>query len=845
MSAAERMPLPRLAFIGGVAAKLRGRPDSEHEMSFNRLTFAFLIVIYLVVSNARAHAPALIGMAVYMLVAVGVFIHILRHPQGSVTRRLFSLVWDMSFLSYQMHLGDALTSALFPIYLWVIFGNGFRFGSSYLWAAMAAGLAGFGGVVLTTPFWRDNLPLSAGLLAGLVLLPLYAGTLVRKLSRAKQQAEAANEAKTLFLASVSHELRTPLNAIIGMGAMLQETRLDAEQEDMARTVRAAATALLGQINSILDFSRIEAGKMPLQEVDFDLPALLSEVRGLMAAQTRTKGLWFGLHVTPRTPAALHGDERHLREILLNLCGNAVKFTAAGSIVVAVDGEALADGRVRLRCEVADTGIGIAPEARGHIFESFTQADGSILNRFGGTGLGLAICKRLVEGLGGEIGVESEPGRGSTFWFTVTLRGRPVGQPAADAFAGLRVVLLAGADEVGRQKAVRIAAQLSSWGAALSAAASMAQALADLDAAGSGRGLLVIDQPSLSGSADILAQALRRLDPLGRVPLILLGAESPEGSEDPVLRRLFTMILPSAPAPAELAAALRLATAGTIQARPVPLPGPMVTGTKLRVLVADDNRTNQKVIAKILERAGYAVHVVDDGEAALDALEAEEFDIVLMDVNMPRMDGIEATKLYRLTELGGPRRPIIGLTADASPQTAQHCGDAGMDACLIKPVEPQRLLETIIALCPGSAVPAADSAPAAQVTDITRHPQFRLAGAPTLEQQKLDELRSLGGPDFLETLLAGFLEDAEATAHELGTAAAKRDTTGFRTQAHTLCSGAAHVGARRIYDLCLSWRNVTRRELTEQGAEHVGRLAEELSRVRRELARMRQASGRTG
>jgi two-component system sensor histidine kinase RpfC len=851
MKQPEADDLPR-TWRGRLSARLRGRPDTEHEMSFNRLIFTTVITLYLVAVGQPLGGAALLGMAVFALGTVAIIAHILTWPAVNVPRRLFALCWDIGFVAYEMHAGNGLTAILYPVYLWVIFGNGFRFGIEYLRIGMLASLGSFAAVVLTTPFWRDNPALSAGLMIGLVILPLYAGALIRKLSRAKQQAEAANRAKSLFLASVSHELRTPLNAVIGIGEMLLETKLDHEQQDMARTMQDAGRALLAQISSILDFARIEAGRMPYTEVDFDLLSVLVETRAMLAAQTRNKALRLGLTITPRTPTALIGDEQHLREILLNLGANAMKFTESGSIVMAVDATPISEDRVLLRCEVSDTGIGIAAEACERIFEGFTQADASIANRYGGTGLGLAICKRLVEHLGGEIGVDSELGKGSTFWFTMPL-GRRVAK-APERLAELPVFLL------GREEADEtLAKAMAAASLAPQRHTGMAELLAALEKVGRRNALVLLDGRRLSAAPEVVAEALRRADPSDRMTLVLIASPTspsiPSGQEtsgaESVIARLFNMVLPPVPKPEAFEAAARLALAN------LPRREERITVSaaqpRLNILVADDNRTNQKVIAKILERAGHAVTLVEDGEAALDALESGPFDAVLMDVNMPRLDGLEATKLYRMTELGGAHLPIIALTADATPEMARSCIEAGMDACVTKPVEPHLLLDFLATLVPESkqgaeeaeAAQGTEAEMSAQVTDIASHPQFKVVALPVLDSATIQELDRLGGEAFVTDLVEGFLEDAGETLRELEAASAQRNLSLFRAKAHAVCSGAANIGARRINELCRPWSGMRAAELAERGPAYLAQLAEELGRLRQHLARLRAPQDRRG
>ena len=825
--------------LSRIATSLRGRPDSEHEMSFNRLAFCAIIMTYLFATWSGPINWLLFVTSLYSVVTVALFLHILWRPQRSTRRRYVAVMCDVSALSIQLHLGGHVTSVLFPLYLWIVFGNGFRFGINALRASMLASLIGFAGVIVSTPFWNEQLFLAIGLLIGLLVLPLYSGTLIRKLSQAKQQAEEASRSKSLFLASVSHELRTPLTAIIGMGSLLADTKLDAEQADMARTVQGAAKSLLSLINGILDLSRIDAGHMPTPAVDFNLGELALEIRGMVTAQARAKGLRLGVHITNRTPLLLRGDRRHLHEILLNLAGNAVKFTDSGSVVLAVDATALSSGRVRLRFEVSDTGVGIPAEAKGRIFETFTQADETIIDRFGGTGLGLAICKRLVALLGGEIDVESQVGVGSTFWFTadVDQQIEEVGrQPSS--FDGAHIILLSADAAV----ADRVTALAAPWGVNVQVVSSAARAISLLRSATDGmpRSLL-LHREGLNADVGALASALQGLDPTGRLPLILIENAPTVGLPDLSLRRHFVTTIAAPIADEELRRALEIAGLhrAALPLRQLDEPKAARPQRRLNILVADDNRTNQRVLGKILERAGFETRIVGNGEEALDALGETRFDLVLMDVNMPVMNGLEATKLYRFTALGQPHVPIVALTADTTPEAAQRCADAGMDACVTKPVEPAALLEIINSMVPQIALETETQPAPTLVTDIAAHPRFRPAGAPTaVDERILDELEVLGGAEFLAELIKEFVRDAEIIVNSLGDAAEQGDARLFRDRAHALRSGAANIGAKGLYDLCLQWRQISVADLQENGSRHVERMRAELERTRRALLQHR-------
>jgi two-component system sensor histidine kinase RpfC len=528
---------------------------------------------------------------------------------------------------------------------------------------------------------------------------------------------------------------------------------------------------------------------------------------------------------------MKGDKRHIEEILINLGGNAVKFTEQGSVTIAVDATTH-DDEIRLRCEVSDTGIGIAPEAQARIFESFTQADDTIMDRFGGTGLGLAISKQLVEFHGGAIGVESAAGSGSTFWFEINTAAAGVAALPAARWPG--PVVLLSSDQRLRDLAHSAGADIR----CVATADEADQMLAKLRQQGVRRPMAIIDAGVYAAQGGAVAERMIAAHGPDTV-LILVTDEPVVGMLPRALCRLFvtTLVRPVEAGP--LAAALWLAagseTSAAAAAADAARPAERMRRS-LAVLVAEDNRTNQMVIAKILERAGHTVKLVDNGEGALDALEDGTFDIVLMDVNMPVMNGIEATKLYRFASLGNPHVPIVALTADATAEARTRCEEAGMDACVTKPIEPARLLELIDSMVPlragdaPSVVPEAASLEAARVV-----PHPKLAGTGVIDRQKLEDLEAIGGKDFVADLVVQFSADAAELVRELDAAAAADDAEAFRERAHALRSGAANIGARGVFDLCLAWRQISANELASKGREHVRKLAEEIDRAAVALA----------
>jgi two-component system sensor histidine kinase RpfC len=818
------------AFLAAIRFRLHARADSEHEQAIIRILIVAIVLIYLYLSHGPdgGGQPTIVWfLGLDVIFSALLFCHILVLPSTNRLRRAIGMVNDSAAATVVMFLTGEAGASMIGVYLFITFGNGFRYGRSYLFACQSLCLVGYTAVLLYDDHWQNHQTVGWSLMVALVVLPLYVSTLLKRIEQAKAKAEEANRAKSTFLANMSHEMRTPLNGIVGAIELFRATTLDGRQFELMRLLQHSVGMLRSLVDDVLDISKIEAGRLTIEIVDFDLHGTLNGLIGLLRPHARNKGLRLSALVDPAIDYELRGDPHHLTQVLLNLVSNAIKFTEQGSVEVSVRLKGETNDGVVLHFDVTDTGIGISEDAQRRIFDRFVQADDSTTRRYGGTGLGTTIAKQLVELMGGSIGVASTIGKGSTFWFEVPLLRSALGvidnrRIPADTTA----VVVADEQDQGRirQMVVNVCTDVR----VLSPREDVDAAISELYSMG--RTISAVFFCGELERAHHLFSKLSRDTRNASAALIYVTSGSDYTTASRTLGQIEGVNLVAHDAsPRYVRNAVHAATTKENSGQVIDLRAVLQEQRQpLRILVAEDNATNQQIIAQLLEEAGHQVAVAGDGEVALDLFEQHSPDLAILDFNMPERNGLEVTKAIRAMEPQGDRLPIMILSASVSAEARERARRAGADEFVGKPYDAAVLLQTIDRMARRARLTTRTDDDYRQRSASVQH--ISSTSASLIDINRLAELQRIAGNvDFLARLIESFNLDISRLTTTLTRLLEEDALTSIADVTHAIKGASVGIGATRLAACCDEVDNLAaagQRDATSFAAARLCRCAEE-------------------
>jgi two-component system sensor histidine kinase RpfC len=801
--------LPRPDFI---CSGLSTEALLEYEQAVIRVLFTSMVALYFLLHGMFDSDPGIFSTAFYLagsylVFSLGIVLSFAFHKRASVIRKSITMLGDHGMTCLAMYRADEAGAPLFTVILWITVGYGARYGTSYLYLGMLLSSLGLLLLVNTTGFWLEHPVVGYGMIVTNIVIPIFVSQLLKQLSDAKARAEAADEAKGRFLANMSHEMRTPLSGIIGISKLLYKESVPASVKSSIVTIDQSAKHLLQLIDDVLNFSRIESGNLHIDHEPYDVYEVIYNVSDNLRPVAQEKNLNFNVYISSDVPTSLVGDSNRLKQVLINLCGNAIKFTKRGYVEVRVNALAVDDDQTTLRFEIIDTGIGIPQDALPRIFERFNQVDDSITRQFGGSGLGTTISKEIVELMGGQIHVQSDFGKGSRFYFDLPIK---LGETQEEVeFKGARCLIYTNNHAL----RTRLEGFTARWGLRVVATSNLhniCQLLVEHEQ-DSVLPILLVDGATLDGEFDDFVKYVK-FGVSRDVEMVLLDTEQRWRS----LEGKITTTVSDLSTPRQLFNALH----GVNRKYELPSDVTDLSETKkahfkrLNVLIAEDSRVNRMILEEVLRAHDVNVISAEDGDKALEIFEHSTFDLAIVDMQMPNVGGLDVIREYNAGYGLFKKIPFIVLTANVSIDARKECERAGAAAYLKKPVDEDELLQLIYKLTGKKEDTDTTHAPSSQSERKTLELERQ---AETLEMRVINNLMTISSKEgFFEELVTNYLQDLNKSLKIIENAIKDDDFQRYHNEAHAVKGVSANIGAKGVFQIAKLANDDNSSEFKESG-----------------------------